>query len=277
MHSFSAERSTVGVHADIEFLIPRAGRPFSYGGEPLIGAEPATTEFETQRVLIRDVRPHSHLSIDVNGAMLGHWPTDMRNFYDDQELRERYYPEASEIIRIALGADRVVVFDHNVRRGKALDLSADRYHVGGPVRHAHLDYTGLSAVKRLQRELGAEAETLAGARFVQVNLWRPIRGPLRDAPLAICDGATVSQRSLRVADLRYAYRTGEIYYLAYEPGQRWYFASDMTVEEAWLFKNFDSATRGTTRVAPHSAFEHPRHLQVSPRESIEVRAFAIIP
>ena len=275
MNSVLVERPTLAVEAEIEFLVPGEGRPFSYGGEPPIGAEPATTEFERQRVLIRDVRPHSHLSMAVNGAVLGRWPTAVRSFYDDQELRKRYYPEALEIIKAELGADRVIVFDHNVRRGRTGDPSPDDYPVGRPVHHAHADYTGLSALKRLQRELGTEAEAFTGARFVQVNLWRPIRGPLRDAPLAICDAATVSGRSLRAADLRYADRTGEIYYLAYEPTQRWYFASDMSVEEAWLFKNFDSAVRETARVAPHSAFEDPRHLKVLPRQSIEVRAFAI--
>jgi hypothetical protein len=276
MNSVLVERPSVAVEADIEFLLPGEGRPFSYGGERPIGAEPETTEFERHRVIIEDVRPHPHLSMAANGATLGHWPTAVRSFYDDQELRRRYYPEAAEIIKGALRADRVVVFDHNVRRGKTGDPSPGGYPVGRPVHHAHTDYTPLSASKRLERELGTDADALAGARFMQVNLWRPIRGPLRDAPLAICDGATVSRHSLRPADLRYADRTGEIYYLAHEPAQRWYFASDMSIEEAWLFKNFDSATtRGTVTAAPHSAFEDRRYLKMVPRESIEVRAFAL--
>jgi hypothetical protein len=110
---------------------------------------------------------------------------------------------------------------------------------------------------------------------MQVNLWRPIRAPLRDAPLAFCDGATVRPESLRTVELRYPDRTGEIYYLIHEPMQRWYFASDMTVDEAWLFKNFDSAPPGPGGVAPHSAFKDPRQSVVPPRESIEVRALAI--
>jgi hypothetical protein len=49
----------------------------------------------------------------------------------------------------------------------------------------------------------------------------------------------------------------------------------MTVDEAWLFKNFDSSPRGPARVAPHSAFTDSRHPVVPPRESIEVRALAL--
>ena len=174
-----------------------------------------------------------------------------------------------------LGATRVIVFDHNVRRGYRAEVGVSRYPVSRPVRHAHVDYSESSASQRLHRELAAPPGSLAGARFMQVNLWRPIRAPLRDAPLAICDGATVSRSSLRVADLRYPDRTGELYYLAYQPEQRWYFASDMSVAEAWLFKNFDSNGDARARQAPHSAFEDPRALLTIPRESIEVRALAL--
>src|SRR5579864_727639 len=83
--------------------------------------------------------------------------------------------------------------------------------------------------------------------------------------------------ALRAVELRYPERTGEIYYLMHEPEQRWYFASNMTVDEAWLFKNFDSAPPGPGRAAPHSAFTDPRHPNVPPRESVEVRALALFP
>jgi hypothetical protein len=49
----------------------------------------------------------------------------------------------------------------------------------------------------------------------------------------------------------------------------------MGVDEAWLFKNFDSAPAGPGRVAPHSAFTDPRYPLAAPRESIEVRALAV--
>jgi hypothetical protein len=49
----------------------------------------------------------------------------------------------------------------------------------------------------------------------------------------------------------------------------------MAVDEAWLFKNFDSASPGPGCVAPHSAFTDTRYPYAPPRESIEVRALAI--
>jgi len=262
------------VQAEIEFLLPAVERPFVYAHAGAAGAEAETVRFATHAVRIEDVRGGARLRLDEHGATLGRWPTRVRRFYDERHVRQRYYPESAEIIQAALGADRVIVFDHNVRRGNARQLQADSQDVGRPVHHAHTDYTPLSALTRLRRELGPHAEQ-GLSRYLQVNLWRPIRGPVRDAPLALCDGASVSSRSLWATELRYPDRMGEIYYLVHEPRQRWYFASDMSVEEAWLFKNFDSAPPGPGRVAPHSAFTDRRYPHVPPRESIEVRALAL--
>ncbi len=262
------------VQAEIEFLVPGTERPFTYAHEAPPGGEPETAHFASQAVGIRDVRGGTPLRLDEHGGTLGRWPSEVPRFDDDAEVRARYYPESAEIIAAALGADRVVVFYHNVRRGGPAGLTDHGHAVGRPVRHAHTDYTPGSALQRLRHELGPHAE--AGlSRFMQVNLWRPIRGPVRDAPLALCDGASVAPEALRAVELRYPERSGEIYYLMHQPGQRWYFASDMAVDEAWLFKNFDSAPVGRASVAPHSAFTHPRNAPVAPRESIEVRALAI--
>jgi hypothetical protein len=274
MTSALAKSAPLAVRAEIDFLVPGVERPFTYAHEAPSGGEAETIRFESHAVQIQDVRDVEPLRIDEHGAALGWWPTQVRRFYDDSHVRHRYYPESADIIKAALGADRVVVFDHNVRRGSALQIQATRPDLGRPVHHAHTDYTPHSALRRLRYELGPHAEK-GLSRYLQVNLWRPIRGPLRDAPLALCDGSSVRPDSLRNVELRYADRTGEIFYLMHEPQQRWYFASDMTVDEAWLLKNFDSAPPGPGRLAPHSAFTDPRQLQVSPRESIEVRALAM--
>jgi hypothetical protein len=262
------------VQAEVQFLAPGTERPFTYAHAAPPGAESETARFVSHAVQIRDVRDGEPLRLDEHGATLGYWPTRVRRFYDDAHVRQRYYPESAEIIRAALRADRVVVFDHNVRRSRVEHVRADRREVARPVHHAHTDFTPSSALRRLRQEVGPHAEE-GMSRYLQVNLWRPIRGPVRDAPLAMCDGASVAPQALRTVELRYPDRTGEIYYLLHESAQRWHFASDMTVDEAWLFKNFDSAPPGPGRVAPHSAFTDPRHLHVSPRESIEIRALAI--
>lgn len=44
-----------------------------------------------------------------------------------------------------------------------------------------------------------------------INLWRPIPGPLRDAPLAVCDALSIASEGLVPSDLIYRDRVGEIY------------------------------------------------------------------
>ena len=272
--ALTEEAPSVAVAAEIDFLAPGVARPFTYARATPPGAAAATARFARHVVRIEDVRAGASPALEEHGAQLGCWPTRVRRFYDESHVQRRYYPESAEIIKAALGADRVVVFDHNVRRGGVQQRAAQPHGIGQPVHHAHTDYTPQSALRRLRQELGPDAER-GLSRYLQVNLWRPIRAPLRDAPLAFCSGATVRPHSLRAVELRYPDRTGEIYYLMHEPGQSWFFASDMAVDEAWLFKNFDSAPIGPGYIAPHSAFTDGRHLVVSPRESIEVRALAI--
>jgi hypothetical protein len=272
----ACEDRTSVVRAQIEFLKPTPERPFSYGHDPAAGDPAPTASFELRSVDIHNVRQvRSPLALDRNGATLVTHRSAVADFYDEAQLIETYYPEAAAVIQAATGASKVLVFDHNVRRGQALPLRPGRYAQGRPVAHAHTDYTEASAVRRVHDEYGPSAASLLRHRFMQVNLWRPITGPLRDWPLAICDAGRIGPHDLRAVDLIYPQRRGELYYLAHAPGQRWYYAPDMQPDEAWLLKNFDSATTGAARFAAHSAFEDPAPWgEVPARESIEVRAFA---
>lgn len=66
----------------------------------------------------------------------------------------------------------------------------------------------------------------------------------------------------------------EVANLAHNPNQQWYYASNMTPEEAWVFKIFDSKKDGRARCAVHSSFplkDQPDHGE--PRTSVEVRCF----
>jgi hypothetical protein len=263
----------VTIEAEIEFLVPADGPLFTYARETPPGAAAPSAQFVSHAVQIRDVREGGALRLEEHGAVLGSWPTRARRFDEETHVRKHYYAESAEIIRAELRADSVVVFDHNVRRNTPCSL-APLHGVGLPVHHAHTDYTPRSALRRLHEEFGVHAEAEV-SRYLQVNLWRPIRGPVRDAPLAICDGASVAADALRTVELRYPDRKGEICYLVHERGQRWCFASDMAIGEAWLFKNFDSARVLAGGTAPHSAFIDPRYPFAPPRESIEVRALAV--
>jgi hypothetical protein len=105
-----------------------------------------------------------------------------------------------------------------------------------------------------------------------INLWRPIRGPLRDAPLAVCDVESVAPEDLVPSDLVYRNRVGETYAVTYNPSHRWYYVPEMQPHEALLLKCYDSETDGRARFLPHTAFVDPTTPEdAPPRESIELR------
>jgi hypothetical protein len=144
----------------------------------------------------------------------------------------------------------------------------------------HVDYTEKSGPQRAKDLFGeAEAARLAaaGARIVQINVWRPIRGPVRRSPLALADASSVRPEDLIATDQVFPDRVGEIYHLAYHPGQRWYYAPAMTPDEVLLIKGYDSLADGRARFTPHGAFDLPdTPADAPPRESIEVRTLVVI-
>src|SRR5439155_2536381 len=117
-----------------------------------------------------------------------------------------------------------------------------------------------------------EAETLLAGRVQIINLWRPIRGPLRDAPLAVCDASSVKPDQLIPSDLIYRQRVGETYSVTFDPEHRWYYVPEMKVDEVLVLKCYDSKTDGRARFAPHTAFTDPTAPpDVPPRDSIDLR------
>jgi hypothetical protein len=259
-----------GVLAPINFTQPMAEKPYSYNYEPPPGVSPRNTREETHQVKILDARAvNDRLSLDREGFVLLRRPTAATNLYDDTEVTSLYYPECERIIREATGAQRVVGFDHIARNAA---LSAKGNQIKLPASRVHNDYTAWSAPQRVRDLMGDEAEELLKHRFAEINLWRPIRGPLLRSPLALCDAQTLSKENLVASELRYPDRTGETYAVTYNPGQRWYYFPKMQADEAVLIRCFDSARSGPARFSAHGAFEDPNvPPDAPPRESIEVR------
>jgi len=263
----------------LNYLAPMAERPHTLTYEPPAGVARTNIVNETHRVPIYDLRPVADtLSLDREGFTLVRAPSAVGNFYDEDELRRVYYPEAERVIAQATGAARVFVFDHTVRKrvwgGEDRAPGMPRQ----PVGRVHVDHTAKSGPQRVRDFLGADADALLKGRLQIINLWRPIRGPLRDAPLAVCDAGTVAPHDLVTTDLVYRDRVGEILSVTYNPDHRWYYAPDMQPDEALLLKCYDSATDGRARFMPHSAFEDPTTpADILPRESIELRTMAFHP
>jgi hypothetical protein len=261
------------IEAQLHYLSPMAERPRTYTYEPPAGVASSNSAYETRRVPIYDARPAaSEISLDQQGFAVHRHRSSVHDFYDDDEVRDVYYAEAQRVLTELTGADRVFVFDHTQRRriNGAVDRAAGTPRQ--PATRVHVDHTAKSGPQRVRDFLGADADELLRGRVQVINLWRPIRGPVRDAPLAVCDARSVASADLVPSDLVYRDRVGEIYAVTYSPAHRWFYVPEMREDETLLLKCYDSATDGRARFAPHTAFDDPTApVDVAPRESIEIR------
>jgi hypothetical protein len=276
----TASQPFSGVQAPLTFICRSDAKPVLHSAALTGGPPRELFETEQRNVCIRDVRPSAGgLSLDREGFVLLRQETAVTDFYDDDQVERVYYPEIETLLRRATGAERVVVFDAT-RRSDAGTGASNRDGLRRPASRVHVDYTERSGPQRVRDLLGeAEAKRLAdaSARIIQLNVWRPIRGPVERSPLAVADGSSVRFEDLIATDQVFPDRVGEIYHLAYHPSQRWYYASRMTPDEALLIKGWDSLDDGRTRFTPHGAFELPdTPADAAPRESIEVRTLMVI-
>lgn len=272
----AAVTSLPHVEGELFYLAPSAEKPFVYTYDPPPGTPRSNIVSETHRVPIRNARPvASDLSLDREGFRLVEHQSAVRDFYDEAAVKDVYYPEAEHLVGEATGAARVVVFDHTIRRRVHGVEDRAPGTPRQPVPRVHNDYTEISGPQRLRDLLGEEAEQWLGRRFEIINVWRPIRGPLRDAPLAVCDARTIAASDLIATDLIYRDRKGEIYSVAYSPHHHWFYVPDMQEDEALLLKCYDWPAATPSRFAPHTAFEDKTATNVLPRESIELRTLVL--
>jgi hypothetical protein len=246
-------------------------RPVRYVMEPPPGVPAWNGIDDPQRIVIEDGRGREgEFNLDRNGFTLLKASTRVVDFYDADEVARVYYPEVEALLRDRLGASRVVVFDHTVRNGS-------RAGAREPVRRVHNDHTVNSAPRRVRDHLGADAEQLLKGRFGIVNVWRPIRGPVLDSPLALCDAQSFTDADLIASDLVYPHLRGETSNVEFKPGHRWYYFSEMQRDEVLLIRVHDSAEDGRARLSFHTAFDNPLAVGAPPRESIEVRSLVFFP
>jgi hypothetical protein len=274
----SRTRSLESVEARLNFLKPMTEKPVSYAVDPPPGVPRYNGVVDERNVPIFDARQLSQdASLDREGFALVRHRSSVRDFYDEEEVRRVYYPEAQRLLVNITGAERAAIFDHTVRKRQTPGALGSGRQSGSPLREpagrVHVDQTTKSGPDRLRFEYGADAQDLLAGRFAIVNVWRPIRGPLLDAPLALADARSVADENLVASDLVFKDRVGETYAVSYGPRQRWFYYPRMTKDEALLIKCYDSAT-DVARFTPHGAFDDPTTPRdAPPRESIELRAF----
>lgn len=270
------------VVASLSYLTPTLERPCSYTYEPPPGVPWENCPYEPRQMAIADARAATEpASIDREGFALWDAPTEVRDFLDDEEVKATYYHEASALALAVTGAQHAHVFDHLVRRREhdRAALSFGRRGADGRAAangRIHNDYTEASGRRRLALVLADPEAPSRVKRYAIVNVWRSIKGPVLDTPLAVCDARTLTASDLVASEVRYPRRTGEIYHAVHSPEHRWSYYPQMDRHEALVFKQFDSQASGAARFVLHAAFDHPHMPPHAPlRESIELRCLVV--
>ena len=257
-----------------------------------------TVEIKNARGLVEQQDNNNNpLSIDRQGfQLIRHAKTTVQDFFNDDELNRIYNQEVANLLlsNVPGNPKRVHIFDHTRRASTA--EARTQLQCREPSAVIHNDYTEKSAIKRLGDILGSSKEEVEGdflkqnnKRFSIVNVWRSIKGTVKQSPLAFCDSTSLSMNGDDLVSVtRVAKdRIGEIQMAFYNPNHQWYYFPNMTMDEAVIFKTFDSSSSSSSSLKDdddspkmnqftiHTAFTDPSVSSddAHPRLSIETRAF----
>ncbi|KIN05431.1 hypothetical protein OIDMADRAFT_51242 [Oidiodendron maius Zn] len=164
------------------------------------------------------------------------------------------------------------------------EIKLTKHEQPSPV--AHTDYSLAGALMELPFVYPGQQKYFEDRKFDILNVWRPLKGPNDDWPLALCDAATIANEDIRESDVVHYNRIFENTMLHPSKNHRWYYLSNQAADECFVFRNVGSdpgsrsmsnpasgkaARNGLTfKGAFHAAFDNPRSTGEG-RISAEVR------
>lgn len=264
------------VRATLNYSVDN-GRPIDYYFyEPDAALELNPPGTDLHEVDIHDGWPQvDQFSLDREGFELHPFRNDFDQFEDDAAVKAAFYDQVIAHVKQHTGAQRVIVFDHTIRKRLPADLKVQTTVQRPAVLLVHSDYTVKSGPQRVRDIVPDEADALLQGRVAFYNVWKPLYRRVEELPLAMCDATTHHPDDMLLMDLKYRERTGEIYVMRHSPAHRWVYFPQMEPTQALLLKTYDSETDGRARFMGHTAFEDPTSPPDAPkRESIEVRTMA---
>ena len=268
-------QSLESIEALIHYLEEASEKPASYGGvRQSVAAQQKKGKYQAHKMTIYNGRPIAdQLSLEREGFIFVNHETKMKNFYDENEIRDLYYKETEELVKRTSGAKRVVVFDHTLRSADEAIVKRNR-SAGrcatpimttpiGPGRSASATY---SPTKRKSFSNAALPSSKPGGRSTSPcsgSRWRlPMRAASERRNWSPARGFT------RIGSAKPAHMT-------FNPDHVWYYFPNMQRNEAIVFKTFESERDGRARWTAHCAFDDPTSPpDAPPRESIEMRTLA---
>jgi hypothetical protein len=150
-------RELASIEASLNYVAASRERLRTYAFDPPAGTPRSNAVFEPHSVRIFDVRPVAK-ELDRKGFALLRKATSVQDFSDEDAVRNVYYRGAEALLLDHTGAERVVIFDHMVRRRLAGAIGRTSGMPRQPALRVHNDYTEKSGPQRVRDLLGAEAD-----------------------------------------------------------------------------------------------------------------------
>ena len=187
----SADATQDAVHATINYTVDNGIPPDYYFYEPEPGTKLNPPGTDARDVVIRNGWPTvDTLDLDREGFVLKPFASGFTAFDDDGAVKRDFYAEAVAFVQANTGAKRVVIFDHTIRKRLPADLSAQTTVSRPAVLLVHSDYTVASGPQRVRDIVPGDAEDLLTRRVAFFNVWKSLRDPVEELPLAICDATS---------------------------------------------------------------------------------------
>ncbi|HZF96569.1 MAG TPA: CmcJ/NvfI family oxidoreductase [Allosphingosinicella sp.] len=264
------------VEAELSYLASAERRPRVDREDPSRNVMPRIPV----RMPIRDRRGSSPPpSLEREGFALLRRPSRVSDFASREQLDRIYRPEVEEIVKTLTGARAAFTNHHLIFRSERHGPDSSGSAADPPYRAVHSDFTPVSAPLSAAEELerfGLPADV--PAHFGIFNVWRSLRPPPQDTPLALCDARSVRREDMIASDAVAICGTNQrsVEFVSYlhDPAHRWGYFSAMEPDEVIVFRQHDSRLPQPSGCA-HSAFRHPAPGCVAaPRLSIEARVYA---
>lgn len=157
--------------------------------------------------------------------------------------------------------------DPNTQKGRKIQAPSPR---------AHIDFAPDFAAANTSTMMPEAAELIKSAsRWQILGVWSPTKTVQRDA-FVLADGRTVPDSDLLDLPRDKTWPERKLVVTTVKHGKeskhQWHYLSDLTPDELFIFKHFDSKRDLPAWRTPHTSVKIPGTADLPPRESVECRA-----
>ncbi|KAL1638134.1 hypothetical protein SLS58_008971 [Diplodia intermedia] len=230
-------------------------KPYSLRYTPPEGFPRANIRLERHDIRVRDVRAvKDELSFERDGCEIVHLSSQMKyaDWDDDSTIKSVFLREVADHLRKALNAQHVQIFEHTVcivpdpviqeltmERDTTVPWVLDMVRSLNPETAEEIMKHRIQCVKSVY-QIGR-----TDAALTQISVWKPLVGPIRDWPLAMCDPRSMNvDQDLEPCDLVYPDYVVENQQVYFSDAFEWAYLSDQQPNEAWIFLQSDTDPYG---------------------------------